>query len=982
MLLICNNLFAQKRTSSIEQTRIDSLLKIRTAIKERGADIKQLAAIDSDLAHRYFSLFEFQLAVDYSQQAIKLYEQLEDKKAVAAMCDNISQTYWLQGQYDKALEFDLKTLKYYEEAGDMQHAANATRHIGKVYYDGLNDHQKALEYYQKSLELSEKCGDTAGVIKVDDLLGLFYLQQGDCQKSLGYYQEVLKYFERKGDKAEIKDSYLEIGNVYALCIKDCPKALSYYRNGLRLSDELGSKEGVSVFLLCIGAMYYYLEDYAQANNYYESVIRVAEENGVNSRLLEVLDEHGNLYVHVAAGNAGHPAAKANAYLTADDERLLRKYVPGKPLPTNKALLVHDAINDFQRGIALAKELNLKKWVMTYYNDLRGVYTVSGNYEKALEYTNKYYSLKDSLFSAENEKKLTGIQMQYSFGKKADSLEAESAKKEIIANKEVRNQKNIRNSLLGGLLLVLIFAGFVFRSLSISRKQKIAIEEQKNRAERSEAFNKQFLANMSHEIRTPMNAVMGMTNLVLDTPLGDKQRAYLEGIKHSSDNLLHIINDILDISKIEAGKMELEQIDFSLSDHVAQVKQTLLHRAEEKGLQLIANIDDNIPDVLIGDPVRLNQVLINLTGNAIKFTEKGSVTIEVKKVNEGIKFSIIDTGIGIPKDKLQTVFENFSQANASDTRKYGGTGLGLSISRQLVGMMGGNIDIESEEGSGTTFSFTLHFEKGSAERLQQRLAAEQQVDGSILDGLNILVVDDNEYNRIVTKDTLESKSKANVTAVNSAKEAISLLKEKQFDVVLMDAQMPEMNGFEATRYIRDNFEAPVKNIPIIALTASVLRTDLDKCRKAGMDSYIPKPFKATQLITGIAQVLHIALKAEKKKENVSPTNIAARATDLTYLRKFCENDEERMQNYIRIYLKAAAEFGNKVRELLDAKDFEGIAALVHSFKPKWMMMGMKPSMELGQKTETLCTEAGDQKRIAELMGMLIEQTRTSLEELSA
>ncbi len=290
------------------------------------------------------------------------------------------------------------------------------------------------------------------------------------------------------------------------------------------------------------------------------------------------------------------------------------------------------------------------------------------------------------------------------------------------------------------------------------KRTEELDVQRLRAERSEQFNKQFLANMSHEIRTPMNAVIGMTSLVLDTPLQEKQKYYIEGIRKSSDNLLHIINDILDLSKIEAGKMELEQIDFSLKNTIEQVMQTLAHRADEKGLQLIADIDHSIPDVLIGDPVRLNQVLINLVGNAIKFTEKGSVTIEVKKVRQQIKFSIIDTGIGIPENKLQTVFDNFSQANTSDTRKYGGTGLGLSISRQLVDIMGGNITIESEVASGTTFSFILDLENGSEERLQQRLAADRQVDGSILDGLSILVVDDNEYNRIVAKDTLKQNLK--------------------------------------------------------------------------------------------------------------------------------------------------------------------------------------------------------------------------------
>ena len=200
-------------------------------------------------------------------------------------------------------------------------------------------------------------------------------------------------------------------------------------------------------------------------------------------------------------------------------------------------------------------------------------------------------------------------------------------------------------------------------------QKEEAEMQRTKAEKSEQFKQQFLANMSHEIRTPMNAVMGMTNLVLDTPLDNRQKFYLDGIKKSSNHLLHIINDILDISKIEAGKMELEQIDFSISDSIEQIKQTLKHRANEKGLELLTSVDSDTTDVVIGDPVRVNQVLINLVGNAIKFTEKGSVAIEVSADKEGTRFSIIDTGVGIPKDKREKIFESFAQANASDTRKF-------------------------------------------------------------------------------------------------------------------------------------------------------------------------------------------------------------------------------------------------------------------------------------------------------------------------
>ena len=549
-------------------------------------------------------------------------------------------------------------------------------------------------------------------------------------------------------------------------------------------------------------------------------------------------------------------------------------------------------------------------------------------------------------------------------------------------------------LSGSLLLFLIIR---WRTVKLEQRQKELeteveeatqeIREQKEKAEQSEAFKQQFLANMSHEIRTPMNAVMGMTNLVLDTELKEKQKFYLERVKKSSENLLHIINDILDLSKIEAGKMGLEEIDFSISQMVDQVKQTLHHKAEEKGLELVVTIKGGVNDIVVGDPIRLNQVLINLAGNAIKFTEKGSVNIVVSAHQQGVQFSIIDTGIGIPEDKLQTVFENFSQANASDTRKYGGTGLGLSISRQLVELMGSGISIESKEGSGSTFSFVVDFKEGSIEKLEERTALERNVDGSVLDGLKILVTDDNEYNRIVAKDTLMSRANLEVYEAENGKEAVEMVVEMDFDAILMDVQMPVMNGYDATRAIR-NLEGSKKDTPIIALTASVLRVDLDKCTDAGMNSYIPKPFKPHELISGIAQVLNIEVKvvvgpkpiAVKRNPGKSKTTVSE-VTNLNYLNEFCEGDVQKMKKYIGIYIKSAPVLIGILKDGIVAKDFETIANQVHGFKTKFIMMGMTKTKDLAIELERLCREEPNSEQIHEILEDLLTDIEVAIKELS-
>ncbi|MEN8226345.1 MAG: ATP-binding protein, partial [Bacteroidota bacterium] len=321
-------------------------------------------------------------------------------------------------------------------------------------------------------------------------------------------------------------------------------------------------------------------------------------------------------------------------------------------------------------------------------------------------------------------------------------------------------ENIRLTAINDLLLatgvlILLIAGGLYNRIRYVRKTNLRLEQEKERAERSEMFRKQFLANMSHEIRTPMNAVLGMTNLALDTDLNDRQRKYLEAIRKSSLNLLIIINDILDLSKLEAGKMDIERIPFRLHEIIAQVYDTLRFKAEEKGLSFETWVENNIPDILIGDPLRLNQVLLNLVGNSIKFTEKGSVRIEVSVIKGSVsklRFKIIDTGIGIPPEKLNKLFMSFQQMDVSTSRKYGGTGLGLTISKSLVEMQHGHIEAKSLPGKGSEFTFSIPYGVANEEQSAQ-LNKDQEIDINALTGIRVLLAEDNEYNRIVVNDTL-------------------------------------------------------------------------------------------------------------------------------------------------------------------------------------------------------------------------------------
>lgn len=374
---------------------------------------------------------------------------------------------------------------------------------------------------------------------------------------------------------------------------------------------------------------------------------------------------------------------------------------------------------------------------------------------------------------------------------------------------------------------------------------------REQAEGSTRSKEVFLANMSHEIRTPMNAILGMANQLAKTTLDSKQLFYLDTINSASENLLVIINDILDLSKIEAGKLQLENIGFAPKDVVSRAMQVLMHKAEEKGLYLThSKCTENLSPVLMGDPYRLNQVLLNLISNAIKFTEKGGVDICCGIVKETtatqtLCISIQDTGIGMDEAFVNNLFDKFSQEDVSVTRQYGGTGLGMSICKDLIGLMGGEIRVESKKGTGTKVSFIVEFTKGNTSNLPAKETA--CITKEVLAGRKILVVDDNKMNRLVAKTILSNYGAVVTEAVNGS-EAIEMLLNADIEVVLMDIQMPVMGGVEATRIIRDNIS---KSLPVIALTANAIKGDNEKYIEGGMNAYLSKPFKEMDLLNIVA-----------------------------------------------------------------------------------------------------------------------------------
>lgn len=378
----------------------------------------------------------------------------------------------------------------------------------------------------------------------------------------------------------------------------------------------------------------------------------------------------------------------------------------------------------------------------------------------------------------------------------------------------------------------------------------AIENLKESREAAEEANKaksRFLATVSHELRTPLNGIIGMAELVSSANLTEEEKGYLQSLKDSSQSLLDIINEVLDFSKIEAGKMELEKINFNLKNLVDATIKTFLPQANEKDIKLTKKIDGDIPENTVGDPVRLKQVLVNLIGNALKFTEKGRIEVRVEKLKCEdrqvlLQFSVTDTGIGIPANKIENLFKSFQQLDSSTTRKYGGTGLGLAIVKDLIAMMGGCIEVESKWGEGSRFFFTIPLQ------VEDSLLS----DGTTVPGsdfmnkdITILLAEDNKVNQMFMVKLLEKKN-FEVDVAENGQIALEKLGQKFYDLILMDIQMPEMDGYEATLAIRKNEEHTGMHIPIIALTANATEEDKNRCFQAGMDDFITKPVKSEKL----------------------------------------------------------------------------------------------------------------------------------------
>ena len=900
-------------------------------------------------------------AMSYAMQAYQLAEKAGDKKREARFDLFQAHAFSSKGLYDSARTNLLALVTVAEALPDSELLAQAYSQLGWNDLE-VASYSEALDYFVSDLNIVTARRDTAGIAVANDNLGLLYLDQQEPEEALKYLRQALTFAELGHNARTLAAIYNNIGLSFNGPLHSLPfdkrldSALYYFRKSADLYSSVDEHYQLARVLGNIG--------------------NVFEKKGVLDSTL-YYDRH-SVWMHESAGISSTYEAEAYAQLG-------NVFVPLHKFDSAFFYLNH--------AKAIDEQIDARRGLVDIYFKLGNAYDSSGDFKKAFEFLTKGVALHDSIYSVDKSRILADMEAKYQTSKNERRIAAQ--------NEELSHERFIIYSVIGLVVVLILVVGIFYRNERKLAKFNKELEAAKERAEASERLEHQFLANMSHEIRTPMNAVLGMTNLLLDTSLTQKQRDYLEAIQASAENLLVVINDILDLSKLQAGKMEFEKIPFRLREVTGHALEIMRFKADAKGIQLEEEISENAPQVIVGDSVRLSQIVMNLLSNAVKFTEHGSVKLiatahAIGENKMGVRVAVRDTGIGIPSDKIRSIFDSFSQAETETTRKYGGTGLGLTISRTLAELQGGKIDVMSEFGKGSEFAVTIPYEVAPEEVLSVAAEAPAEWNAEMLSGIRVLLVEDNEYNQIVLSDTVRNMvPDVALEIASNGREAITLLQNFAFDLVLMDVQMPEMDGIEATKYIRAHLPRGKREVPIVALTASVIKTEIDKCFAAGMNDYVPKPFKQDELFSVIAKYYKGRPKPSVPKvQEPIPTNgqipmngqsesnpsSATPVTDLSSLREITGGSDEQMKKYVRMFVDGVPSQLDAVATALAASDLDGARRRVHAMKPQLKFMGMTTAAGFAESIERLCEEKKNPSEVNEKFSQVRAQCEQAIVEL--
>jgi signal transduction histidine kinase/CheY-like chemotaxis protein/HPt (histidine-containing phosphotransfer) domain-containing protein/Tfp pilus assembly protein PilF len=874
----------------------------------------------------------------------------------------------------------METPRYKELQSLYETLANERARIDTLIDMGMEvrnfDVEHAMEIADEVIARSDKAGYRLGKGRGMNLKGWCYWQQGyydEGEAILNDAMIIAREINNRPLEARVLNNY---GGMYR-DRGDLADALNYFEKALAINEKLGDEVTQSVNLANIAYINYDLNDYENALEFALRCLPIFKEANDTYRLNSLYHILGNIYFKQEESAEALRYFEENLSLSEPDTVMEALAISGLGK-------VYYKMNDFDNArkyltdaLQRCKVLDNAEGqiICNYYigrllmdegDNRNGLKYMESAFEMAVEYERKHdvMSIHEGLSMLYD--KMGNIPLAFYHLKAYEKL-----KEEIFKQTTFNKLRNLQ-----------------------TRQQIELAQKEKEVAERTAHLKQQFMANMSHEIRTPMNAIVGMTRLLLSKEPKPEQLKYLDAIRQSADNLLVIINDILDLSKIEAGKIVIEHTDFSLRGIIQSMRDMLLFKAEEKGLELRTYVDPVIPARLIGDPTRINQVLINLAGNALKFTERGYVEVKVtlQKGENGkvwVQFDVTDTGIGIAPNYVDKIFESFTQAGTDTARKFGGTGLGLTISKQLANLMGGDISVRSTLGYGTTFTVIIPFEESAVQEEPEVNAAIDSEVKNMLDDVKILLVEDNEFNRMVAEDTLKEIVPNSVVeiAVNG-QEAVDMVKANKYDVVLMDIQMPVMDGVEATKAIRA-MQGEASQVRIIAMTANVLQEDVKKYFEIGMDAYVSKPFHTEELLLKMASVLsnkksggqEVAKSKPLVAEPVLPP-LPAKVTDMQFLRQFTGGNPEKMAKYVGMFLENGPKLLASVNKSLETKDYGTMKIAAHSLKPQLSYMGVKEDISHIFLIEQTAGESAHYERLPSLIVNLNRICDKAFAELKA
>ncbi len=773
-------------------------------------------------------------------RSLVYYREAGNEKRIADINNSLGGLYKIKGEYESAKSSYEEALKYAAANQDSMLIATNYNDLGIIYFETGN-YTRASDFYLKATKIRSELGRRGrhGLVLSYNNLGVLNKQFDKLNVSLEYYKKGLDIALELNDDMRTSTFYNNIANIYREK-ENYDEALTYLSKGMELSIKMGAKPKKAQFLYNLGVTYFEQGDHDNAETKLNEALSiyqaVQEKTGVAKTCLQIGENY------VAKGEA---------------EKGLEFLLIGRDIST---------------------DLNYHAGMENVYVQLSDAYAAIGDHVTAYEHRKKYQFLKDSIDANEQHQMVLDVQQKYEAlfesNEQKSAIERLNAEKELIASKQLTLMSMLILALLTASFFLLYFMRVSKLNTALNntkveieakndslKETNIALRKAKELAESAAQAKEEFLSTMSHEIRTPMNAVIGMTNILLDEEPREDQVENLSTLKFSANNLMTLINDILDFSKIEAGKIQIERLEVDMKRMMHQLYDTFRVSMAKHGVDINLKFDNyNLLEHVICDPTRLTQIMSNLVSNAVKFTQKGHVKImcSVQNIVDGhvqMKFSVEDSGIGIEKDRREKIFESFTQAASSTTRLYGGTGLGLAITKRLVELQNSKINLESEVGVGSTFSFTLLLELGS--RLSTNNTSEKEADSSLsrseLKGKKILLAEDNKINQMVATKIL-NKWQIEVTIANDGLEALELIENEDFDAVLMDINMPNMDGYEATREIRKLSDEKKNSIPVIALTASAFSSVEDAVIQAGMNYHVGKPFKPEELFQRIKKAL--------------------------------------------------------------------------------------------------------------------------------